>query len=64
MQEDGNGGTHDFVVLLRTMEMLDFKDMELAQEFKPFLDQYVELWKRMHLDTLEVYSDSRPTFGS
>ena len=64
MLEDKNGKTHDFVVLSRTMEMLDFQGMEVDRAFKPYIDQYVSLWKEMHLETLEVFNDSRPNFRS
>jgi len=64
MLEDEHGHTHDFIVLSRTMEMLDFHGMEVDRAFKPFIDQYVGLWKEMHLESLEVFNDTRPTFRS
>ena len=64
MLENEHGRTHDFVVLSRTMEMLNFQGMEVDRAFKPFIDQYVALWKEMHFETLEVFNDTRPTFRS
>jgi ribosomal protein S18 acetylase RimI-like enzyme len=56
MLEDERGATHDFVVLSRTLEMLDFRGMEVDRAFKPYIDQYVALWKAHHLESLEVFS--------
>lgn len=47
----------DFVVMSRTAEPLNFRGMTINKHFKPYMDQYVELWKQMHLDTLEVFND-------
>lgn len=44
----------DFVVLSRAREPLNFKGMAIAQAFKPYIDQYVALWKQTHLDVLQV----------
>ncbi len=52
-----NGVTHDYVIMTRTMEPLDFRGMQVEQPFKPYVDQYVALWKKMHLDALEVFND-------
>jgi GNAT superfamily N-acetyltransferase len=52
-----DGHTHDYVVLTRTMEPLNFRGMSIDQTFKPYIDQYVSLWKKMNLDTLEVFND-------
>jgi RimJ/RimL family protein N-acetyltransferase len=52
-----NGELQDFVLLSRTLEPLNFSGMEIAQSFKPYIDQYVELWKQMHLETLEIFKD-------
>jgi hypothetical protein len=64
MCEDEQGKLQDFVILSRTMEMLDFKGMQVDRSFKPFIDQYVGLWKQMHLETLEIYHESQPTFDT
>jgi len=45
---------YDFVVMSRTMEPFNFKGMKIERAFKPYLEQYVNLWKQMHLDSLEV----------
>jgi hypothetical protein len=37
------------------MAPLDFKGMEIDRSFKPFVDQYVELWKEMHLNVIKVF---------
>ncbi len=49
--------TIDYVVMTRTMEPLDFRGMAIEQAFKPYVDQYLALWKQMHLDALEVFND-------
>lgn len=56
MREVG-GLTYDYVIMTRTMEPLDFRGMKVEQAFKPYVDQYVSLWKQMHLDALEVFDD-------
>ena len=55
------GRAHDFVIMTRTMEPLDFRGMAVEQRFKPFIDQYVDLWKRMHLDTLQIFNVPAPS---
>ncbi len=57
-----DGRHYDYVVLSRTMIPLNFKGMDIVQSLKPYIDQYVELWKRMHIDTLEVFKDYEDTF--
>ena len=57
MMTDENGVSRDFVVMSRTVEPLNFRGMRVESSFKPYMDQYVELWKQMHLDTLEVFND-------
>ena len=52
-----DGKMYDFVVMSRTMEPLNFKGMKIERAFKPYLEQYVNLWKQMHLDSLEVFND-------
>lgn len=52
-----DGQTYDYVIMTRTMEPLDFRGMALEQSFKPYVDQYVALWKQMHLDALETFND-------
>lgn len=54
-----NGATYDYVIMTRTMEPLDFRGMQVETSFKPYVDQYVSLWKKMHLDALEVFDDYR-----
>lgn len=52
-----DGVPMDFVVMSRTVEPLNFRGITINSHFKPYMDQYVELWKQMHLDTLEVFND-------
>lgn len=52
-----NGRWHDMVLMSRTMEPLDFRGIEFENSFKPYVDQYVELWKKMHLEVLEIFHD-------
>lgn len=49
----------DYVVLSRTMEPLNFRGMAIISPFKPFIDQYVESWRQVNLDTIEVVYDSK-----
>lgn len=52
-----DGLMHDYLVMSRTTDPLNFCGMQIAAPFKPYLDQYVELWRQMHLDTLEVFNE-------
>lgn len=52
-----NGKTYDYVIMTRTTEPLDFVGMKVELALKPYVDQYVALWKQMHLDALEVFDD-------
>ncbi|MBX9567761.1 MAG: GNAT family N-acetyltransferase [Candidatus Obscuribacterales bacterium] len=52
-----NGKTYDYVIMTRTSEPLDFVGMQVDKAFKPYVDQYVFLWKQMHLESLEVFND-------
>jgi GNAT superfamily N-acetyltransferase len=54
-----NNELNDYVVLSRTMEPLNFRGMAIVAPFKPYIDQYVEAWKKINLDTIEVVYDSR-----
>jgi N-acetylglutamate synthase-like GNAT family acetyltransferase len=44
----------DYAVLSRTMEPLNFRGMAVISQFKPYIDQYVEAWKQVNLDAIEV----------
>jgi len=55
--QERNGNHMDFVLMSRTMKPLNFKGMEIASDFKPYVDQYVDLWKKMHIDTLEIFNE-------
>jgi len=54
---EADGVTYDYVVMTRSTEPLDFRGMSIDQAFKPYVDQYVAVWKEMHLDALEVFDD-------
>lgn len=54
-----DGKFDDYVILSRTMEPLNFRGMAVISQFKPFIDQYVEAWKQVNLDTIEVIYGSR-----
>lgn len=56
MREVGDK-TYDYVIMTRTTEPLDFGGMKVELALKPYVDQYVSLWKQMHLDALEVFDD-------
>ena len=45
----------DFVFLSRSLYPLDFRKIKLNADFHPYLKQYMELWKEMNLDSLEVF---------
>ncbi len=47
----------DYIVMSRTMEPLNFKGMAIISQFKPYIDQYVELWKKVNLDSLEIVNE-------
>jgi len=49
-----DGKFEDYIILSRTMEPLNFRGMAVISQFKPFIDQYVEAWKQVNLDTIEV----------
>ncbi len=49
-----DGKYEDYVILSRTMEPLNFRGMAVISQFKPYIDQYVEAWKQVNLDTIEV----------
>lgn len=52
---EAGGRMSDFVVMSRSMEPLNFQGMTIDQSLKPYVDQYVDLWKKMHLDSLEIF---------
>lgn len=54
MRRDGDVWL-DYIVMSRSMEPLDFRGMAIDSSFKPYVDQYVDLWKKMYLDTLEIF---------
>jgi hypothetical protein len=54
----GKTEKEDCVVMSRTLQPLDFRNMHMEESFRPFLDQYLELWKKMHLEILEVFHAS------
>ena len=49
----------DYVIMSRTMEPLNFRGMALIAPLKPFIDQYVEAWKQVNLDTIEVVYETK-----
>ena len=53
------GRMQDFVLMSRTLEPLNFHGMSVATSFKPYVDQYLDLWKDMHLNTLEIFNEYR-----
>lgn len=56
---ENEGRYEDYIVLSRTMEPLNFKGMAVISKFKPFIDQYVETWKNINLDTIEVIYENK-----
>lgn len=49
-----NNNYEDYVVMTRTMEPLNFRGMQVVAPFKPFIDHYVDAWKQVNLETIEV----------
>ena len=49
-----NNNFEDFIIMSRTMEPLNFRGMAIVAPFKPFIDQYVDAWKQVNLDSIEV----------
>lgn len=49
-----NENFEDYIVMSRTMEPLNFRGMAVVAPFKPFIDQYVDAWRQVNLDTIEV----------
>ncbi len=56
MLED-KGQFRDLVLMTRSMEPLNFRGMQIEKSFKPYIEQYIDLWKQMHLDVLGVFDD-------
>ncbi|NOT78853.1 MAG: hypothetical protein HOP07_07595 [Bacteriovoracaceae bacterium] len=54
-----NGVYEDYIVLSRTMEPLNFRGMAIIAQFKPFIDQYVDTWKKVNLDSIEVIYENK-----
>lgn len=54
-----DGKFEDYIVLSRTMEPLNFRGMSVISQFKPFIDQYVDTWKQINLDSIEVLYGSK-----
>ncbi len=54
-----DGKYEDYIVLSRTMEPLNFRGMSVISQFKPFIDQYVDTWKQINLDSIEVIYGSK-----
>jgi len=49
----------DFIFLSRTMQPLDFSGMQVSENFKGYIDQYVKSWIDMHVSSLEVVGDKK-----
>jgi N-acetylglutamate synthase-like GNAT family acetyltransferase len=54
-----DGKLEDYIVLSRTMEPLNFRGMSVISQFKPFIDLYVDTWKQVNLDSIEVIYGSK-----
>ncbi|WP_327130755.1 GNAT family N-acetyltransferase [Streptomyces sp. NBC_01343] len=55
MRRDGDG-FHDYVVMSRTAEHIDFRGLVVDPPLRPFLDSYVSAWTSTHLPVREVAS--------
>ena len=54
MRRDGEC-YRDYVVMARTMQPLDFQGLSIDAAFRPFIDQYIDLWTNKYLDTRRVF---------
>jgi hypothetical protein len=54
MRRDGDG-YRDYVLMARTMQPLDFQGLAIDAAFRPFVEQYIDLWKHKYLDTSGVF---------
>lgn len=54
MRRDGDRW-HDYVVMARTMQPLDFRGLAIDAAFQPFAEQYIDLWKQKFLNTNGVF---------
>ncbi|MFJ3234026.1 GNAT family N-acetyltransferase [Streptomyces sp. NPDC086787] len=54
MRREGDGW-RDYVVMARTMKPLDFRGLAIDAAFRPFTEQYIELWKQRYLNTHGVF---------
>jgi GNAT superfamily N-acetyltransferase len=54
---ESDGQFMDLVLLSRSMEPLNFRGMQIEKSFKPYIDQYINIWKQMHLDVLGVFDE-------
>ncbi|MCX4825740.1 N-acetyltransferase [Streptomyces sp. NBC_01142] len=55
MRADGDG-FHDYVVLSRSTEQIDFRGVVVEPPLQPYLDCYLSAWASTYLPTLEVAS--------
>ena len=44
----------DYVVMSRSLEPLNFRGVAVDESFKPYIDQYIKLWRRQALESLEI----------
>jgi hypothetical protein len=54
-----NGLYEDFIVVSRTMEPLNFRGMAIISQFKPYVDLYVDAWKQVNLDSIEIIYEGK-----
>lgn len=47
------GIEQDVILMSRSLEPLDFHSVKLADCFQPFLEQYIQHWKKKFLDSLQ-----------
>ncbi|RZQ61195.1 GNAT family N-acetyltransferase [Amycolatopsis suaedae] len=46
---------HDYVVMARTTQPLSFRGLAIDEAFRPYAEQYIDLWTQRHLDTSGVF---------
>lgn len=50
-----DGKFYDYIFLSRTMEPLDFSNIQIDKSFRPFIDQYTSLWIGMHISSVKIF---------
>lgn len=63
MRKDGEV-YHDYVVMVHTPQPPDFRGLAIDEAFRPFTEQYIELWTQKFLNTNGVFGHEPPPRSS